>query len=58
MTLTEEHLAQLAALSGLTIAPDHVPGVIRHLEVLLAQASLLYDPALPADAEPAPVFRP
>ena len=58
MPATEEALTLLATLSGLEIAPDHVPGVIRNLHILLDQARLLFDPPLPAEAEPAPVLRP
>ncbi|MBC2666110.1 DUF4089 domain-containing protein [Novosphingobium flavum] len=58
MPLTEEQVRQLAALSGLEIAPGHLPGVIRNLEVLQQQIALLFaDPVDPV-IEPAAVYRP
>jgi len=52
-----ETVRQLARLSGLTLEPDHVPGVIAALDTLLGQAALLFDPPLDPMVEPAPVFR-
>ena len=58
MLPTEEEVRLLAALQNIAIAPGHVPGVVRNLAVLIAQAELLFDPALDVLIEPAPVFRP
>ncbi|MEO6093984.1 MAG: AtzG-like protein [Novosphingobium sp.] len=58
MQVTEEQLRGLARLADIEIAPGHVPGVIRNLEVLLDQAALLADAGLAAEVEPAAVFRP
>lgn len=58
MRITEEKLHHLAEIAGIKIAPGHVPGVIRNLEVLLEQAELLFEEPLDAPIEPAPVFRP
>jgi hypothetical protein len=56
--MSREDIERLAAMAGLTIDPAHMPGVIRNLETLLAQAALLMMPPLDFDVEPAPVFRP
>ena len=56
--LTEEHVRHLAEVAGLRIAPEHLPGVIRNLAVLLGQAALLEADALDPLVEPAAVFRP
>jgi len=58
MPVTEEKLRHLAEIAGIEIAPGHVPGVIRNLEVLLAQAELLFEEPLDPLVEPAPVLRP
>jgi hypothetical protein len=54
----EEQVRQLAALADIEIAPGHVPGVIRNLEILRAQAALLFEPPLDSATEPATAFRP
>lgn len=56
--MSEEDVAALARLAGLNIDPAHLPGVIRNLETLLDQAALLMATALPAEVEPAAIFRP
>lgn len=58
MRVTEEQLHDLARLAAIAIAPGHVPGVIRNLELLLIQSSLLFDDPIDALVEPAPVYRP
>lgn len=54
--MTEEDVAILAAMAGLTIDPAHVPGVIRNLEVLQRQAAVLAQARIDPAVEPAPVF--
>jgi hypothetical protein len=56
--MTEEDVAMLARINGLTIAPEYLPGVARNLAVLEEQIALLTAPPLDAEIEPAPVFRP
>jgi hypothetical protein len=58
MKLIEEQLQALEAVAGIEIAPEYRSGVIRNLEVLMAQASLLFDQPLEAEVEPATVFNP
>jgi hypothetical protein len=48
----------LAALADIEIAPEHLPGVIRNLQVLREQAALLLHEPLDPSIEPLPVFRP
>lgn len=56
MTPTETLV--LAKVAGLTIDPAHLPGVTHNLEILLAQAALLFDTPIDPMVEPAPVYRP
>lgn len=56
--VTRETVLRLAELSGITIAREHRPGVIRNLEILLGQAEILAQSRLDPFVEPAPVFRP
>lgn len=56
--MKSEHAETLANMAGLEIDPDHLPGVVRNLETLLGQAALLMAPPLPAEVEPAAIFRP
>lgn len=61
MALTEvsaELVAQLSQLAGITIAPEHAPGVIANLSVLLRQGELLMEQKIDPAIEPASVFRP
>jgi Asp-tRNA(Asn)/Glu-tRNA(Gln) amidotransferase C subunit len=58
LAIDEEQVRALARLQMIEIAPGHMPGVIRNLETLLSQASLLTAPVIDAVVEPAPVFRP
>lgn len=58
MTVSEEQLRALEVVAGIEIAPEHRPGVTRNLDVLMAQAALLFDPPLDPVVEPAPVFNP
>ena len=58
MRIDEQQVGLLAALAGIEIAPEHLPGVIRNLGALQAQAALLLDRLLDPSVEPAPVFRP
>jgi Asp-tRNA(Asn)/Glu-tRNA(Gln) amidotransferase C subunit len=54
----EDHVRRLAELAGLRVAPEHMQGVIRNLEVLLWQAALLGLEPIDPPVEPATVFRP
>jgi Asp-tRNA(Asn)/Glu-tRNA(Gln) amidotransferase C subunit len=56
--LDDEQVRHLAALAGLEIAPEHLPGVIRNLQVLREQAALLFQQPLDPSIEPLPVFSP
>ena len=56
--VSEEQLRALARLADIEIAPGHMPGVIRNLEVLLGQTALLVEAGLEAEVEPAGVFHP
>lgn len=47
-----------AAVIGLPIAPEHRPGVIQFLGVVLGAAALVMEFPLPDDVEAAPVFEP
>ncbi|MET0251861.1 MAG: DUF4089 domain-containing protein [Novosphingobium sp.] len=58
LPLTVEQVRLLAGLAGIEIAPGHMPGVIRNLEILREQAALLAEPPIEPLVEPAPVFRP
>ena len=59
---TPEELAayvdETAKRVGLPLAAEHRPGVIQFTGILLANAALVTEFALPDDVEPAPVFRP
>ena len=46
-----------AVLIGLPIDPAHRPGVVVNLERIAQMAALVMEFPLPAQAEPAPVFR-
>jgi hypothetical protein len=46
-----------AALLGLKLAPEWKPAVRMNLELILRQARLVDEFALPDEAEPASVFR-
>jgi hypothetical protein len=54
----EAHAREAARLIGLPLAPEHLPGVARHLALAAAQAALVEGAALMPEEEPAPVFRP
>jgi len=56
--VTEEQVLHLAELAGLKIAPEHRPGVVRNLGVLLEQSALLGAEPLDPLVEPAAVFCP
>jgi hypothetical protein len=56
--LGPEQVEILGRLAGIAIHPDHLPGVVRNLGVVLGQAALLFDPPLDPLIEPATVFRP
>jgi hypothetical protein len=56
--MTTEQVEVLARFAGLAIDPAHIPGVIRNLDILLAQAAVLANTPLDPLVEPAPVFRP
>lgn len=56
--VTEEQASILAEIAGLPISPSHMGGVVRNLELLLAQAALIADPALDPYVEPAVSLRP
>lgn len=58
MEVSDEDVAALARVAGLTIDPAHLPGVRMNLSVLLGQAALFLDPPMPPIIEPAPVYRP
>lgn len=56
--MTEEELKALAGEAGLVIAPAHLPGVMRNLDILREQAAILAQASLDPPVEPAPVFHP
>ncbi len=56
--IDDEDVMRLARMAGLTIDPAHLPGVVRNLDILMAQAALLMSPPIDPLVEPAPVFRP
>lgn len=56
MTDNDDVMRQ-ARMAGLEIDPAFLPGVVRNLDILLAQAALLMSPPLEPEVEPAPVFR-
>ena len=55
--MSEDDLAVLAAMAGLTIDPAHAPGVIRNLAILQREAAVLAQARIDPWVEPAPVFR-
>lgn len=55
---TEEQVRILSDLAGIKIAPEHLPGVTRNLEIVLAQAALLFEPPIDLLVEPATTFSP
>ena len=56
--IEDDDVMRLARMAGLTIDPAHLPGVVRNLDILMAQAGLLMSPPIDPLVEPAPVFRP
>lgn len=56
--VSEEQVQVLAQLAGLRIAPEHMPGVIRSLGILLGEAQVLGQISIVAAIEPAAVYRP
>ena len=54
----EAYLDALAAATGLSVRPEHRPGVIHHLKRTEGFARLLADTDVPATCEPAWSFRP
>jgi hypothetical protein len=56
--IDDDDVMRLARMAGLTIDPAHLPGVVRNLDILMAQAALLMSPPIDPIVEPAPVFRP
>jgi hypothetical protein len=56
--MSEEQIAVLAHMAGLKIDPAYIPGVLRNLEIVLAQGKVLAQAPLGPLVEPAPVFHP
>ncbi|PYN30228.1 MAG: DUF4089 domain-containing protein [Candidatus Rokuibacteriota bacterium] len=56
--VSEAEVERLAALLGLPIEPESRAVVAEIFTGLLTAARLLAELPLPADAEPAPIFRP
>ena len=56
--MTGDEVKLLARMAGLVIDPAYLPSVARNLDILLAQADLLFDPPVDPLVEPAPVYRP
>ena len=54
----DAYVDAMSAVVGLEIAPEHRPGVLRQLAIVLAAAALVAEFAIPDVIEPAPVFRP
>jgi len=52
------YVDQASKLCGLTIAPDHYPGVVENMEALAQVADLVMEFPLPPDIEAAPAFNP
>ena len=52
------YVDQASRLCGLTIAPDHYPGVVENMNALAQVADLVMSFPLPETIEPAPVFNP
>lgn len=55
--ISEQMLIGLAEFAGIEIAPEYRAGVIRNLEILATQATLLAATPVDQRVEPAPVFR-
>ncbi len=55
--MNEDQVQVLASMAGLKIDPAYIPGVLRNLDVLLAQAAVLGEAPLDPLVEPAPVYR-
>lgn len=58
MQVTPQLIEHLAQLSGLEIAPAHMPGVIANMTTLLERAEELFAAPIEPAIEPAPVFLP
>lgn len=58
MHVTPQLIEHLAQLSGLEIAPAHMPGVIANMATLLDRAEELFASPIEPATEPAPVFLP
>ena len=56
--MSEPDFEQWAALVGLAIEPESRAAVAENLAGLLTAARRLMELPLPADVEPAPIFRP
>ena len=56
--MIEDYVTQAAALLGIDILPEHLPGVIRNFALLTEQAALFMDFPLDDRVEMAPTFRP
>lgn len=56
--VNDQTVAALGALLDLKIPSQYAAGVAENLERLLLQAALVMEFELPAETEPAPVFRP
>ncbi|MEM9450109.1 MAG: DUF4089 domain-containing protein [Cyanobacteria bacterium P01_E01_bin.6] len=54
----EAYVDQASRLCGLTIAPDHYPGVVENIATLAQVADLVMSFPLPETIEPAPTFEP
>jgi hypothetical protein len=57
-TITETEVKAWAEMSGLSIDPAHLPSVTVAMVMLGKQAEMLFSPPVPAEIEPAAVFRP
>ncbi len=53
-----EYVDAAAKLIALPIAPEHRPGVVQFMGVVLSAATLVMEFPLPEDEESAPVFEP
>ena len=54
----EAHVDATAATLGLTLHPEHRPGVLRYFALAAGMADLVLAEALAPHDEPAPVFTP
>jgi hypothetical protein len=52
------YVDQAAKLIDLPIAPEHRPGVVQFMGVIMGAAALVMEFPLPDDVESAPVFEP